>query len=157
MLRHLSLLLMVPVLIVAGFAFFDMSQQAAAQDGAAAAAAPATDIDNSFIGIILAGGWVGHTIIVLSVVALALAIDHLWKIRATTLMPPGLAEGVQQLLLAGQPVQAVELCRARPSALANVMQTGLMELDGGWTAVEKAMEDAVAEESARLYRRIAVL
>jgi biopolymer transport protein ExbB len=34
---------------------------------------------------------------------------------------------------------------------------GLAELDGGWSAVEKALEDATAEQSARLFRKIEYL
>ena len=34
---------------------------------------------------------------------------------------------------------------------------GLAEVDGGWPAVEKAMEDATAEQSARLFRKIEYL
>ena len=34
---------------------------------------------------------------------------------------------------------------------------GLAEIDGGWTAVEKALEDATAEQSARLFRKIEYL
>ena len=34
---------------------------------------------------------------------------------------------------------------------------GLAEIDGGWSAVEKALEDALAEQSARLFRKIEYL
>jgi biopolymer transport protein ExbB len=112
---------------------------------------------NSFIGIILAGGWVGHTIILLSIVALGLAIDQLRTLRTRVLMPPGLADEVRKLLQAGQVQQAWQLCRATPSCLGFVLQAGLSEIDGGWTAMEKAMEDALAEQSAKLSRKIEYL
>ncbi len=112
---------------------------------------------NSFIGIILAGGWVGHTIILLSVVAMALAIDNVRTVRARALMPPGLADEVRKLLQAGQVTQAYQLCSSAPSALSSVLQAGLGESEAGWSAVEKAMEDALAEQSARLSRRIEYL
>lgn len=112
---------------------------------------------STFIGKLKAAGWVGHTIIVLSVIAMGLAIDHMLTIRAKKLMPPGLADQVRQLIQAGNAKKAYELCQQHPSVLANVLSAGLSEADGGWPAVEKAMEDTVAEESARLYRRIEYL
>jgi biopolymer transport protein ExbB len=96
---------------------------------------------------------VGHTIIVLSVVAVSLAIEHLLTISRKTLMPAGLAEKVRDLLRAGQVAQADQQCKLQPSPLAHVLQAGISELDGGWPVVEKAMEDTVAEEAARLYRK----
>ncbi|MBN2292731.1 MAG: MotA/TolQ/ExbB proton channel family protein, partial [Pirellulales bacterium] len=34
---------------------------------------------------------------------------------------------------------------------------GLAEVEGGWTAIEKAVEDATADQSARLFRKIEYL
>jgi len=124
---------------------------------AAPKSAPAADPKGAplpgFFELIEAGGKVGHTILLLSVVAVSLAIEHLITIRRKTLMPAGLAEKVRDLLRAGQVAQADQQCKLQPSALGHVLQTGISELDGGWPVVEKAMEDAVAEESARLYRK----
>ena len=41
--------------------------------------------------------------------------------------------------------------------MAAVILHGLSEADGGWTEIEKAMEDATAEQAARLFRRIEYL
>ena len=112
---------------------------------------------HAFIDIVLAGGIVGHTIILLSVVAMALAVDQAWKIRTSALMPPGLADKVRASLQAGQLAPAQQQCKLQPSVLATVLYAGLSELDGGWPAAEKAMEDMVAEQSARLFRRIEYL
>jgi biopolymer transport protein ExbB len=124
--------------------------QAAASKGTASAKAPQAD---GFFDLIKAGGWVGHTILVLSVVAVSIAIEHLLTIRRTTLIPPGLPEKVRDLLRAGQLAQADQQCKLQPSALAHVLQAGIGEADGGWPAVEKAMEDALAEQAARLHRK----
>ncbi len=126
--------------------------QAAAEKPAAASNAP-----EGFWQIIMAGGWVGMTILLLSVAVVALVIEHLMTIRAAVLMPPGLADRVRELLKAGNIPQAAQQCRSQPSFLSHVLQSGLAELDGKWQAVEKAMEDATAEQSARLYRKIEYL
>lgn len=124
--------------------------QAAASKGTTPAKAPQAD---GFFDLIQAGGWVGHTILVLSVVAVSIAIEHLLTIRRTTLIPPGLPEKVRDLLRAGQLAQADQQCKLQPSALGHVLQAGIGEADGGWPAVEKAMEDALAEQAARLHRK----
>ena len=116
-----------------------------------------SDSSGSFWGILVAGGPVGMLIVLLSIAAVALVIEHLVTIRASILMPPGLDEEVHALLAAGRPAQAHERCRAQPGFLSYVLGAGLAEADGGWPAIEKAMEDAVVEQSARLFRKIEYL
>ena len=116
-----------------------------------------SDSSRSFWGILVAGGPVGMLIVLLSVAAVALVIEHLVTIRAPILMPPGLDEEVHALLLAGRPAQAHERCRTQPGFLSYVLGAGLAEVDGGWPAIEKAMEDATVEQSARLFRKIEYL
>jgi biopolymer transport protein ExbB len=154
--RIVLLLLVLVVLLMVGR---NVSAQAKADASAQTAAEKkaANDQANSFVGIIVAGGWVGHTIILLSVAALALVIDHIWTIRASVLMPPGLADQVRKMIQAGQFAQAEQQCKLQPSVLSYVLQAGLAEIDGGWPAAEKAMEDTVAEQSARLFRKIEYL
>ena len=110
-----------------------------------------------FFEIVLSGGPVGWAImfllLALSVTAVYLVIDQLITIRRRTLMPDGLADQVQQLLASGQVRDADEVCRSRPSFLSFVLVHGLSEVDGGWTATEKALEDALAEQAARLLRK----
>ncbi len=108
--------------------------------------------------IIFAGGWVGFLIIMvlfaLSLTAAYLVFEQIMTLRHNELMPPGLAEKVQQLLAAGRAAEADQSCRDQPSFLGFVLSAGINEIDGGWPAVEKALEDASAEQSARLLRKI---
>jgi biopolymer transport protein ExbB len=128
-----------------------LAQTAAPKAGAKPA--PVARHQPGFLELLEAGGWIGHTILLLSVVAVSLSIEQLLTIRRTTLMPPGLAEKVRDLLRSGQSAQAEQACKLQPSTLGYVLQTGISEIDGGWPVVEKAMEDAVAEQAARLYRK----
>lgn len=117
----------------------------------------AVDAGRTFFDILLAGGPVGLLILLLSIAAAALVIEHFLSIRAAVLSPPGLADDVGQLLAAGQFKQADERCKASPSFLSFIVRAGLAETDGGWPAVEKGMEDAAADQAARLYRKIEYL
>jgi biopolymer transport protein ExbB len=93
----------------------------------------------------------------LSLTAAYLAFEHLMTIRRGEIMPDGLADGVRQSLLRGNVAGVDQACRAQPSFLSFVLLSGLGEIEGGWPAMEKAMEDAIAEQSARLLRKIEYL
>ena len=145
------------------------SFQVAAQESNVASPSTPTDTTNdndnpqpqSFWSIVFSGGIVGFLIILLllalSLTAASLVVEHAMSIRQSVLMPDGLGDGVRKLLLAGQVREADSMCRNRPSFLASVLQAGISELEGGWSAVEKALEDSVAEHSARLFRKIEYL
>jgi biopolymer transport protein ExbB len=107
--------------------------------------------------IINAGGAVGLVIILLSIAAVALVIEHALMLRPKVLMPPGLADEVRGLLSGGRTAQAAELCQTRPSFLSSVLSSGIAEVEGGWPAVEKAVEDSLAEHTARLVRKVEYL
>jgi biopolymer transport protein ExbB len=111
--------------------------------------------------IVFSGGWVGITImgliILCSIAALALAIEQLYSLRAVVLLPPMLGDRVQQQLAAGNLKGAFQACDAQPSFLSFVLRASLAEAESGWTAVEKALEDATAEQTARLMRRVEYL
>ncbi len=115
------------------------------------------DESGSFLEIISAGGVVGMFIMLLSIAATALVIEHIMTIRESVLMPPGLGAEVRDLLVAGQVASARQRCRQDPSFLAFVLEAGLAESDGDWPQIEKAAEDAAADQSARLLRKIEYL
>lgn len=115
----------------------------------------------TFFEIMFAGGLVGITIMALiilcSIAALALAAEQLLTLRASVLMPPGLRERLHQQLATGNLKGAFQACEAQPSFLSFLVRTSLAEAESGWTAVEKGLEDATAEQTARLMRRVEYL
>ena len=66
-------------------------------------------------------------------------------------------DSVAALVATGRFAEAERLCRERPSFLGTVMAEGLVEAPLGYPAVEKSMEDASAEQAARLFRKIEYL
>jgi biopolymer transport protein ExbB len=115
----------------------------------------------TFLEIVFSGGWVGVTIMVLiilcSVVAMALSVEQFFTLREPVLMPDGLRDRVYQQLAAGNLKGAFQACDAQPSFLASILRTAMAEAESGWSAVEKALEDATAEQTARLLRRVEYL
>ena len=104
-----------------------------------------------------AGGTIGYIITGLSVLAVALVVEHLFSLRSNALIPPGLAEDIHGHLALRHFDEARQQCQLQPSFLAYVLAAGLSEADLGYVAVEKSLEDAAAEQAARLYRKIEYL
>jgi len=165
-LRRTKLLLL---LLALGFAAAAMIDRAGAQARPAkTSASQTTPGDNdaqsapkSFWGIIFSGGLTGLLIVlvllVLSMIAATLIFEHVMTLRAKVVIPPDFAPAVRELLVRGNVAAADQMCHAQPSFLAYVVQAGVSEIDGGWSAVEKAMEDAVGEQSARMFRKVEYL
>ena len=113
---------------------------------------------DGFFEIVFSGGVTGFLIVMLllglSITLVALIVEHLLSLRRHHLLPAGLAEDVQRCLVAGDVPGATAACNAKPSFLGFVLQAGIMETESGWNAVEKAMEDAAAEQAAKLLRKI---
>jgi biopolymer transport protein ExbB len=111
--------------------------------------------------IVFSGGPLGVAImlaiIATSLLAAYLVFDHLLTLRRSELLPEGLSELVRQALIGGDLAAARKACEDRPSLLSFVLMHGLAELEFGWSAVEKAVEEALAEQSARLQRKLEYL
>lgn len=111
----------------------------------------------SFWRIVRAGGTVGFLIILLSIVAVALAVEHLLTLRRDLFMPLGLIEEVSAKLSAKDWNGAAEACRAHPSVLAHILISGISEHGAGWNEMEKVMEETLAEQTARWNRKVEYL
>jgi biopolymer transport protein ExbB len=107
--------------------------------------------------LLRAGGLIGWITIGLSVVMVALIVEQLFTTRRGALLPRGLADQAYQLIAAGKYKEAEALAQSRPSFLGFLIDTGLKDVDLGYSAVEKAMEDAAVEQSARLLRKVEYL
>jgi len=129
----------------------------AATTHAAETAPILTDQGLNVRALLQAGGIIGYVIVALSVAMVALIVEHLLSIRRSSLMPSGLADSARQLIAAQQLAQADQLCRERSSFLGYVISAGLQEATVGYDAVEKSMEDAAQEQTARLFRKIEYL
>lgn len=111
--------------------------------------------------VIFSGGILGilimSTLIALSVLAAYLVFDQAMGLRKKDLVPSDLVENVRTLLAQGKLKEADQACRERPCPLSFVIVSGIAEVEYGWPAVEKALEDSAAEQAARLYRKLEYL
>jgi biopolymer transport protein ExbB len=136
---------------------FQILPVAAQETQPPAAPAPAKPLSIDFVQLFRDGGTIGYLICGLSLAMVALIFEHLLTIRRGTMIPRGLPEEAHRLISTGQYKAAEELCKSRPSLLGYMLASALPEIGLGYPAVEKAMEDAAAEQSARLLRKIEYL
>jgi biopolymer transport protein ExbB len=138
-----------PNLLIAAFvgiALISLSGTAFAQDEAAA--------NNSLGNIIMGGGPIGWAIIILSVISLALAIEHFVTIRRDKLVPPELIDEIEALFEEEEYQEALELCESEPNFLTNILSAGLPKINAGFEAMEKAMDEVAEEEAIKLHQKV---
>ncbi|MFN6400805.1 MAG: MotA/TolQ/ExbB proton channel family protein [Planctomycetota bacterium] len=122
---------------------------------------PSDASDDTVFEIIFSGGPLGVAImialIVMSILAVYLIIDQWLTLKRKDLLPTELNENVRQLLAQGKLKDADQACRNQPCPLSYVLASGIAEIEYGWPAVEKSLEDALAEQAARMYRKLEYL
>jgi len=151
-------LIMLACIVISSYAFPALAvPQGVAENAGVKAQMPAEGRDLDLKSMLRAGGAVGYLIVLLSLLMVALIADHIMNIRRSTLMPPGLAEAVHQSLAERDIEGAKKTCVDNPGFLSRLLHSGLDETGISYGAVEKAMEDAAVEQSARLFRRIEYL
>jgi len=113
------------------------------------------------IGIVFSGGISGAVLVILllalSMAAAYLVFEQILSTRRNEIMPPGLHEQVREALVNGSIPDAESACRQNPSFLSFVLLQGISEIEYGWSSVEKATEDALSEQSSRLFRKVEYL
>jgi len=96
-------------------------------------------------------------LIPLSVTALALIIECALTIRRASVMPAGTVKMLSDLFARGAYAEALRLVADDRSAIARIIHSGMAEARSGYSAMERAMEDAVDEQAARFSRKIEYL
>jgi biopolymer transport protein ExbB len=135
--------------------------KATAKSDLSPANAKAAPKAKGFFEILFSGGIVGIIIMLaligLSLTAAYLVFDNILSLRKTDLLPEKLAADVRAALSRAQLAEAEQACQGQPSLLAFVLNHGLSEAEGGWSEIEKALEESLAEQAARLYRKVEYL
>jgi len=96
----------------------------------------------------------------LSVATIGLAVYGFMIVRTDKMLTPDLVPTIQDALHKLDIAQALEICRAAPSLLTNIVSAGLQRLTDGYLDVpsmEKAMEEAAVEETAAGLKTISYL
>lgn len=111
--------------------------------------------------VVFSGGIIGLSIVTLllalSLTSAYLVFEQILLLRRNELIPEEVATRIKDLLSEGKWQDIEALCRDQQNLLTIVVQHGLAELEGGWPAVEKSLENALAEQAAKLLRKIEYL
>lgn len=113
--------------------------------------------DDGGVGVldaIKAAGPIGALIILMSVVAMALVIEHFMTIKREKLAPPEVIDEVEELFQEGNYQEALEACEANPCFFTNVVSAGIRKLGHDFAAIEKSLEEMEDEESIKLQQKI---
>ncbi len=107
--------------------------------------------------IIKWGSWCGWIIILHSVAAGALCIEHFINIKREKIVPPELIDEIEALFEEEEYQEALELCEANPNFVTNVLAAGLPKLNAGFDTMKAIMGEQVAIEATKLHQKISYL
>ena len=143
---RLGILMMLAVVLATGVIAF-------AQDEAAEGEALQEE-KISWLQTIGKGGSIGYIIIFLSVISLALAIEHAVTLRTAVIAPPELTDEIEKLFDSEEYEEALDLCATQRNYITKVVGAGLSRIGGGYTQMSDAMGDAAAEEEMIFQQKI---
>ena len=103
------------------------------------------------------GDWCGWVIILHSVVAVALIIEHFVNIKREKIVPPELIDEIEALFEEEEYQEALELCEANPNFVTNILAAGLPKLNAGFDTMKAVMADQLAVEATLLHQKISYL
>jgi biopolymer transport protein ExbB len=78
------------------------------------------------------GGWIGIVIILHSVAAVALIIEHFMNVKREKIVPPEIVDEIEALFEEEEYQEALELCESEPNYLTNMLASALPKLNAGF-------------------------
>ena len=154
-----------PVLLVLALLLM-MRAVALAQEQQPAAAAPAAAQNDapavpklSPIQLFLAGGFFMYPLAATSVLSVALIIERFAALRRSRVIPPGFLKGLAAVYHDPRDdrEQALAYCEKHDSPISRMIEAGIRRLPRGYSAAEKAIEDAGGNEALKLRQNMRFL
>ncbi|MEW6027019.1 MAG: MotA/TolQ/ExbB proton channel family protein [Planctomycetota bacterium] len=113
--------------------------------------------ESGIMDLIKAGSWVGHFIILCSIVGMGFIIEHIVNIKRDKLCPPDIVAELEALVEEGRYEEAVTLCSSNPNFFCNIVGAALSKVNEGYDAMVEAMSTSGEEESAKLNMKISYI
>jgi len=107
--------------------------------------------------LIVKGGWLMVPILFCSILALAVFIERLFKLRRGRVLPLELVQRVHDLVMRQRYPEAMNLCQAHPSAIARIFFAGLKISGQPRAVIKEIVEEVGRREAAELERALGVL
>lgn len=103
------------------------------------------------------GGLTEGVIILLSVVGLALMIEHAVSLRREKLIPPYVLSELESLFDEEAYEEAMDLCDQEDSLLSRLVGAGLAKVNSGYPRMRESVEEVTDEEATVLHQKISYL
>ena len=104
--------------------------------------------------LVIQGGAIGWLLWLISVVVVALAIHYFITIRRLNILPPIALDQIRELFGAKQYREAIDLTSQQGDFLSYTINAALSEAPHGYSAMERAMEEAAEERTTKMLRSI---
>lgn len=131
-------------------------------DAPTSASSADTPRQRTFLDTLLAGGYIGVIIMLLSMVAVGFIVEHALSIRKSRLMPEAAIDQLEEWIAAGDLDSAIQFCEdpQQHSLATEVILAGLTRFRSsqfGFAEYKSAVEEAGEDYTAGLYRKTDVL
>ncbi len=103
------------------------------------------------------GGPIMWPILLCSVIAFAIVIERLIRLRGEQINTKSFMEQISKSLKRNKVMEALELCDRTGGPIANILKAGILKHDRPRHEVREAIEDASIHEVPRLERNLPVL
>jgi len=103
---------------------------------------------------VVKGGFIAFGLIGLSIVTLALTVEHCLSIRRATIVPAEAAAHTKTLISEKKYLEAIKFTAEDPSMIGYVLNACLTEASNGFAAMERALQESIEERAARMFRKI---
>ena len=103
------------------------------------------------------GGPIMWPILLCSVIAFAIVIERLVRIRQEQIDTKSFMEQISKSLKRNKIMEALDLCERTGGPIANILRAGILKYDRPRQEVREAIEDASIHEVPRLERNLPVL
>ncbi len=115
------------------------------------------EVTSYFDWFIIKGGPIGWLLILVDVASWAIIIEHFISIRRLNMVPEPIRAQIGSFVEAKQYREMIEYTAGDPSFLSYVVHQAVTEAGHGYSAMERALEEATEERTTKLLRKIELL
>lgn len=110
--------------------------------------------ESTLMDLVKSGSYVGHFIILCSIVGVGFAIENFVNITRIKLCPPEIVAELEALVDEGRYDEALTVCSSNPSFFCNVVGAALAKVNEGYEGMVEGMQSAGEQEAAKLNQKI---
>jgi biopolymer transport protein ExbB len=113
-----------------------------------------SEVPDSVLGLLVGSGPFGWTILILSVVLVALSIQVFFDFKPEKLMPEPILVEIEEALDNGEYEQALEICQAEDVFMTRIIGAGLAKMANGFTRMEEALGEEAEAQATLLHQKL---